>query len=324
MNKIKIDLVIPIYNEGGKIIKLFSEFKSNIKTNFRVLLCYDKDDDDIFKYKKEFNNFNFEIKLLKNPNSGPCSAIIEGLNYGGSECVIVYPADDFLNFNIIDEMYKALVENNDVVVASRFMKGGSMKGCPLIKSILVRLASSTLYMFSSIPVKDASNGFRLFSRRLLDTVYIESKVGFAYSLELLSKCNRLKFNVKEIPAQWEERSEGSSRFKILKWLPEYLRWYFYGLGTSWLNKKPEDHKNFLKAYELFANHIDDIPSIQKIDSKTLVMTGSDDLGSTPTMSKELAKDLSNSTYIEIKNGKHLCSIECADDVNMNIKNFINN
>ena len=54
------------------------------------------------------------------------------------------------------------------------------------------------------------------------------------------------------------------------------------------------------------------------------MTGSDDTGSTPGMSKELVKDLVNSTYIEIQNGKHLCSIECSDNVNMNIKNFINN
>ena len=98
----------------------------------------------------------------------------------------------------------------------------------------------------------------------------------------------------------------------------------YDLFMNILNKKPEDHKNFLKAYKLFANHNDDIASIQKIDRKTLVMTGSDDPGSSPSMSKELAKDLINSRYIEIKNGKHLCSIECADDVNINIKNFINN
>ena len=52
------------------------------------------------------------------------------------------------------------------------------------------------------------------------------------------------------------------------------------------------------------------------------MTGSNDLGSSPVMSKELVKDLTNSSYIEIKNGKHLCSIECADDVNIKIKNFI--
>ena len=52
------------------------------------------------------------------------------------------------------------------------------------------------------------------------------------------------------------------------------------------------------------------------------MTGSNDSGSTPYMSKELAKDITNSNYIEIKDAKHLCSIECADDVNMNIRNFI--
>ena len=134
-------------------------------------------------------------------------------------------------------MYKAYTNGNDIVVASRFMKGGSMKGCPLIKSILVRLASTTLYLFSSIPVRDSSNGFRLFSRRLIDEVEIESKLGFAYSLELLAKCNRMGLKIKEIPAQWEERSEGSSRFRIMKWLPDYLRWYFYGLGTTWLRKK---------------------------------------------------------------------------------------
>jgi pimeloyl-ACP methyl ester carboxylesterase len=98
----------------------------------------------------------------------------------------------------------------------------------------------------------------------------------------------------------------------------------YDLFMNILNKKPDDYKNFLKAYELFANHYDDIAAIKKIDRKTLVMTGSDDLGSTPKISKELVKDLVNSSYVEIKNGKHLCSIECEDDVNMNIKNFINN
>ena len=94
-----------------------------------------------------------------------------------------------------------------------------------------------LHYFSSIPVRDASNGFRLFSRKLLNSVKIESNLGFAYSLELLAKCNRMGLKIKEIPAQWEERSKGSSRFKILKWLPDYLRWYFYGLGTTWLRKK---------------------------------------------------------------------------------------
>ena len=91
-----------------------------------------------------------------------------------------------------------------------------------------------------------------------------------------------------------------------------------------LTKNSEDHLNFLKAYKLFAYHQDDIDIIKNIKTKTLIMTGSDDTGSTVQMSKSLSNDLTNSSFIEINNGKHLCSIECADDVNINLKNFINN
>ena len=91
-----------------------------------------------------------------------------------------------------------------------------------------------------------------------------------------------------------------------------------------LTKDGDDHLNFLKAYRLFAYHQDDIDIIKKIKTKTLVMTGSGDTGSTVQMSKSLSDDLINSSFIEINNGKHLCSIECADDVNINLKNFINN
>ena len=91
-----------------------------------------------------------------------------------------------------------------------------------------------------------------------------------------------------------------------------------------LTKEGDDHLNFLKAYKLFAYHQDNSNIIKSIKTKTLVMTGSSDSGSTVQMSKSLSDDLINSNFIEINNGKHLCSIECADDVNMNLKNFINN
>ena len=91
-----------------------------------------------------------------------------------------------------------------------------------------------------------------------------------------------------------------------------------------LTKNDEDQKNFIKAYELFAYYKDDIEIIKKIKTKTLVMAGSIDPGSTPEMSKNLSNDLIDSSYIEINNGKHLCSIECSDDVNINIKKFIEN
>ena len=63
--------------------------------------------------------------------------------------------------------------------------------------------------------------------------------------------------------------------------------------------------------------------IRNIRTKTLIMTGSDDSGSTVDMSKSLSNDVINSSFTVINNGKHLCSIECADDVNIALKNFIN-
>jgi len=237
MNIVSFEILIPVFNEGEKVLKLMELFQDNIKNKFKILFCYDLDTDDIFDYKDKLKEFNFEINFIKNPSRGPCSAIVEGFKSGNSECVIVYPADDFINFNILDQMYNEFLNGSHIVAASRFMKGGTMKGCPIIKSILVRTASFTLFYLSSIPIKDASNGFRLFSRKLLNEVEIESKVGFAYSLELLAKCNRLRYKITEIPAHWEERSVGMSRFKVFKWLPQYLKWYIYGLSTTWLQWK---------------------------------------------------------------------------------------
>jgi len=117
-----------------------------------------------------------------------------------------------------------------------------------------------------------------------------------------------------------------SKQALKRWFTdEYLNNHpeIYDQFIKILTKNGEDHLNFLKAYKLFAYHQDNINLIKKIKTKTLIITGSDDSGSTVQMSKSLSDDLTNSSFIEINNGKHLCSIECADDVNMNLKNFIN-
>ena len=80
-------------------------------------------------------------------------------------------------------------------------------------------------------------------------------------------------------------------------------------------------QNFLKVYELFVNHKND-EDFKKIKVNTLVMTGEQDVGSTVEMSKELDNIIQNSQLKVIKDGKHLCGIECADEVNLAIKKFI--
>jgi SAM-dependent methyltransferase len=135
-------------------------------------------------------------------------------------------------------MYRKFEEGCDIVAASRFMRGGCMKGCPFPKAFFVRAASFTLHWLAGVPVHDASSGFRLFSRRVIDRLWIESREGFTYSIELLVKCRRLGWKIGEVPALWFERTRGRSRFRVWRWLPHYLVWYRYAFATAYLRRPP--------------------------------------------------------------------------------------
>ena len=83
-----------------------------------------------------------------------------------------------------------------------------------------------------------------------------------------------------------------------------------------------DPVNLLKTYKLFVNYEDDDQILSKINTNTLVTTGQYDVGSTTDMAKNLTENIKKSKYIEIKNGKHLCNIECAEEFNKNIELFV--
>jgi len=115
----------------------------------------------------------------------------------------------------------------------------------------------------------------------------------------------------------------SKRSALTRWLTE-----------EYISKNPEtyneiysmlennNNKNYLKSYELFTHYNDDDDMIKKIKVNTLITTGEHDVRSTPEMSRNLNKAIKNSKFLEIKKGKHLCSIECADNVNIIFKKFI--
>ena len=83
-----------------------------------------------------------------------------------------------------------------------------------------------------------------------------------------------------------------------------------------------DLKNLLKVYKLFVNYEDEDQMFGKINTNTLVTTGQYDLGSTTEMAKNLTEQIKGAKYTEIKNGKHLCNIECAENFNKTIELFI--
>jgi len=69
---------------------------------------------------------------------------------------------------------------------------------------------------------------------VIDTIPVESTEGFTYSIELLVKAHRRRMPIVEVPAQWIERAAGQSRFKIIAWLPAYVRWCMYACATTYL------------------------------------------------------------------------------------------
>ena len=227
-----VDLVIPVYREGDAILEILDHLRATVKTRFRALICYDMEEDPTLAALKRFTHQSFELIPVKNEGKGVHGAIMTGFKKSEAAAVIVYPADDNRNGVIIDELVRQFEAGCDLVAPSRFMKGGCMKGCRFAKAALVRTAAFLLHHIARVPTHDPTNGFRLFSRRVLSLIKVESTEGFAFSIEYLVKAHRLGLKIGEVPASWFERKHGKSRFKILRWAPIYLRWFFYAFATT--------------------------------------------------------------------------------------------
>ena len=236
----RLDIVIPVYNEGDNIVPTLVSLARAVNTPARVLIGYDREDDNTLPAIRDNRTAlcGLAVEFVRNRGRGAQGAVLTGFAASNAPFVVMLPADDDYNAGIIDAMVRLAETGCDVVCASRFMPSGSMVGCPWLKAVLVRAANFTLHHLARLPTRDASNGFRLFSRRAIDRIAVESDRGFCYSIELLVKCHRLGWRIGEVPAQWIERRQGASRFQVVKWLPAYLRWYFYAFATTYLRRKP--------------------------------------------------------------------------------------
>ena len=240
----ELDIVIPVYNEGANIVRVLKALDEHVSTPFRVLICYDFDEDDTLPHLDGLSKDGLNIALVKNTRKGAHGAVVSGFEYSTAPMVLMFPADDDYNPPRLDAMVDAMRAGHDIVCPSRFISGGKMVNCPWLKAYLVRSSAFVLKHLARLPTHDPSNGFRLFSRRVLDEIPIESSIGFTYGIELLVKAHRLRWPITEVAVHWYERGEGEgqSRFKVLNWLPAYLEWFFYAFATTYLFRGPETVK----------------------------------------------------------------------------------
>jgi hypothetical protein len=158
------------------------------------------------------------------------NAIRTGIAAATGDVVIVTMADLSDDPSVVPAMARMIRSGEaDVVCGSRYMKGGRQIGGPFLKRTLSRLAGLSLYWTGALPVHDATNAFRAYRREVLQSIEIESTAGFEYSLEVTAKAQAKGHRIAEVPSTWRDRSAGESRFRLMKWLPQYLRWYWYAL-----------------------------------------------------------------------------------------------
>jgi dolichol-phosphate mannosyltransferase len=132
----------------------------------------------------------------------------------------------------IDELARLVDRGVVVAAASRYMPGGQQVGGPALKGFLSRTAGRTLHLLARVGTRDATNSFKAYSVAFVRAVGIESRTGFEIGLELTAKARRARQPVAEIPTIWLERQAGVSNFKVAKWIPKYLRWYFFAFGKQ--------------------------------------------------------------------------------------------
>jgi dolichol-phosphate mannosyltransferase len=127
-------------------------------------------------------------------------------------------------------MCKFMAEGYDVVCGSRYMKDGKQIGGHLLKKTLSRLGGLSLRYFAGLPTHDATNSFKLYRKSMINSMNLQSDGGFEIGMEIVIKAHFSGFQVAEIPSIWKDRQRGKSRFNILKWMPKYLRWYFFAMS----------------------------------------------------------------------------------------------
>ena len=139
-------------------------------------------------------------------------------------------------------MFDRINNGFDLVCGSRYMKDGRQIGGPWFKKTLSRFAGVSMHYLIGLPTHDVTNSFKMYTKKILTDITIDSTGGFELGMEIVLKAFFKGYKITEVPSVWRDRPAGSSRFRLWQWLPKYLSWYWFGL-------KNRIHKIFIPLKE---------------------------------------------------------------------------
>jgi glycosyltransferase involved in cell wall biosynthesis len=217
---------MPVWNEGERIAPTLRAFAAAVRTPFELLVVHDMPEDTTVPVVERLAAEIPGLRAHLNPlGPGVLNAMKAGIAASRAPYVLVTMADGSDGYGDVDRMVELARAGADVVAASRYVRGGRQVGGPAFKRFLSRTAGLSLHWLAGVPIHDATNNFKLYSRRFLDATPIESDAGFELAIELSVKATLQGRRLAEIPTTWRDRTGGKSRFRLRKWLPHYLRWY---------------------------------------------------------------------------------------------------
>jgi dolichol-phosphate mannosyltransferase len=210
-------VIIPTYNELENIGKMLDTVMV-LPVAFDVLVVDDGSPDGTSAVVREKSaEYPQRIYLLQRSGKlGLGTAYIEGFKYGlkqGYDYIFEMDCDFSHNPKDLMRMLQSLEKEADLVIGSRYVKGGNTVNWPMDRKVLSYGASLYVRLITWMWIKDPTAGFVGYRRKVLETMQLDKIrfIGYAFQIEMKFTAWRLGFKLREIPITFTDRIEGASK-----------------------------------------------------------------------------------------------------------------
>jgi len=246
-NGTQVSIIIPTYNESQNILKILKSIGDILppKILTEAIVVDDNSPDGTGKivenYLKNFKKITgYTIDVIhRTAKKGLSSAILNGIQQAKGDTIVVMDSDFSHPPQIIPRMVDALKKYRcDIVVASRYVKGGKISNWPLKRKFLSKIATSIAKKGLGVQAADPMSGFFAFKRPIIKGLKFDA-IGFKMLLEILVKTRGA--NVREIPYTFTDRKLGSSKVSLstaYDYAKSVWKLYRYGKSTRKQEKRP--------------------------------------------------------------------------------------
>ncbi len=211
-------VIIPTYNEIENIEQIIRKVFSLSKV-FHLLIVDDGSPDGTADKVKQLQlEYSDKLFILERKGKqGLGTAYIAGFKWclaKGYEYIFEMDADFSHNPNDLERLHDACANDGfDIAVGSRYVNGGKVENWPMNRILISYGASVYVRLITWMPVKDCTAGFVCYSRKVLETIDLDSIqfIGYAFQIEMKYRAWKKGFKIKEIPITFVDRKEGISK-----------------------------------------------------------------------------------------------------------------